>query len=58
MENIKLPKVVRFWFEQFQREGESQRAALYHAIDRAASNGEISDKVADKLEKMLAQVSA
>ena len=51
--SVRLPKAVRFWFEQFQREGESPRAALYHAVQRAYESGDISERTADRLEAKL-----
>lgn len=54
----RLPARVRFWFTQFLREGEAERAALYHAINRANESGDISDATADRLEAQLKDTRA
>ena len=50
---IRLPGGVRRWAEQFVREGESPRAAVYHAIQRAFESGDISEATADRLESQI-----
>jgi len=50
---VRLPKMVRYWAEQFIKEGESIRAAHYHAIQRAFESGDISEATADRLEALL-----
>jgi hypothetical protein len=53
MTDIKMPKALRLWIDQFIKEGESARAAAYHAIDRCYESGDLSAAQADKYSKLL-----
>ena len=46
----KIPKKVQRWMEIFQGEGETEKAAMRHAIDRTYDAGEISESTADRLD--------
>lgn len=52
MKKRRINKVVRFWYDQFKKEGEHKRAAWYHAVCRANESYDISDATADQLEAL------
>lgn len=53
---MRLPKQVKQWIEQFVREGESTRSAVYHSISRAYEAGFVSESQADKLEANIDEI--
>ena len=50
---MRIPKMVRFWRDQFISEGEPEKLALYHAIQRAYEANDITEKQANQLEREL-----
>jgi len=52
---MKIPKMVRYWQKQFISEGEPEKLAMYHAIQRAYETDDITEKQANQLERELNQ---
>ena len=50
---MRIPKMVRFWRDQFISEGEPEKIAMYHAIQRAYEANDITEKQANQLEREL-----